>query len=484
MLLHWVVVTLVVLSMPVLAFGQTVGTPERPAGPGPIVPPTPTPGRIVVDPKLPPPPTISAEPEVLVPAPTPEALRPVKTFEFRPTLGIAEEYSDNFNLSATNKVSNFRSSVSPGLQVLLNTGLLTGQASYAPTAFYDTSNNEAGVNHALAALLNWQATPRLRLSVGDNFARTDEPERADRLNLRRGRETFTSNVLSLVGDYVVEPYAAQALYNFSTFFSETDRTITHTPGVAGSIAFGQIHTLRLAYEYLHSETTVEQSPTAGEVVAFGAATRDSTTTGHQATATFSRELTKDLVAGVTAVYAPREQEVSGNRTTFTRRSISLFTNYVVPDILVVRTNLGVAQLERESSSGRPLVTTNSDITYYRGPATLGLRVERGFSETFGRGENFGVVETLGFSGSVGYQFTPLLSARVAGSYRENEFTGAGGGQAGRDDKIVGAAANVSYQMLRWLTASLAYGYTDTKSSDPLGSYVESRVHLALTASFY
>ena len=57
------------------------------------------------------------------------------------------------------------------------------------------------------------------------------------------------------------------------------------------------------------------------------------------------------------------------------------------------------------------------------------------------------------SGSVAYNFTPLLSGLITGGYRANKFTGEGGGQAGRNDKIISGSANISYQIFRWLSAT-------------------------------
>jgi hypothetical protein len=97
------------------------------------------------------------------------------------------------------------------LLVLVDQGFQTGRAAYAPTAFYDTSLDGADVNHAFTAQLAWQAMPRLKLSASDVFTQSDEPSQADRLDLRRGRQRFTDNLLSLTGDYVIDVYDARLL---------------------------------------------------------------------------------------------------------------------------------------------------------------------------------------------------------------------------------------------------------------------------------
>src|SRR5262249_13526395 len=149
------------------------------------------------------------------------------------------------------------------------------------------------------------------------------------------------------------------------------------------------HVVTLGYEYLDSQTTVRQPPS----VIFGGAFGDSTTTGHQVTASFSRDLTKILTAGISAAFAFRAQRPVGGQIDYTRSKLSLFGNYVLTDKLVVRGNVGVAQLDTDFAKARTIVTTDTDIAYHAGPAVFGLRLERGFSETFTGGQNLGVVET-------------------------------------------------------------------------------------------
>src|SRR5438552_18140527 len=113
-----------------------------------------------------------------------------------------------------------------------------------------------------------------------------------------------------------------------------------------------------------------------------------------------------------------------------------------------------------------------------------LGLERGFAETFGQGQNFGVVKTSGYTGSVLYRFTPLLSSQIYGSYRENEFTGAGGGTAGQATKIYTAGLNVTYQIARWLTGTIEAVHTNSQSSTGLASFTENRVRASLNAILY
>jgi hypothetical protein len=436
-----------------------------------------------INPRTPPPPTIPTTPDVVVPSSPPPTSRPAKTIDFRPTLGISEEYTDNFNRSSQDPIANLRSTIFPGFEVRLDTGFLTGQAVYTLSAFHDSAVERFGVHHAFVGQLAWQAAPRWKFTLADTLTQSDNPAQADRLDLRLARQEFTSNLLSLSSDYSLGLIDTTEYYRLSTFASAQQTTTTHTFGATGLVPLGRIHAVRLGYEYLNSETTVGRP---GTLVVTGAFS-NSTTLGHQLTGSFSRDLTKDTTAGVTATYAVREQVLATARTNFSRWNVSLFNNYVVAEKIIVHGNIGLTQLDSDGSKPRLLLTSNTEVTYYLGSAVLGLKVERGFSESFAQGQNFGVIETSGISGSLSYRFSPLLTGSATGGYRENKFTGlGGGGQAGREDQIVTVNSSLSYQVLRWLTATVDYTYTHAKSSVPASQtgFVENRIRGALNALLY
>src|SRR5207244_12121958 len=104
-------------------------------------------------------------------------------------------------------------------------GLLTGSAAYTLDAFYDSLAKTPGFHHSLAALLAWQATPRLRLSVAESLLESDNPTQADRLQLNQARQKFTSNQLSLTSEYSLGSIVdTRESYNRSEFTSQVVQT--------------------------------------------------------------------------------------------------------------------------------------------------------------------------------------------------------------------------------------------------------------------
>ena len=441
--------------------------------PGPVTPP-------VVTPRTPPPSTIPSAPVVL-PTPTVSTVGPVQTFILRPTIAFSEEYTDNFNRTERDLVSNLRSTIAPGLLVLIDKGFLTGQASYSLSLFHDTSQDDTiGYFNSFSGRLSWEATPRLAIHATYGLSQSDEPDRADRLDLRQERQKFTAHTFSLEAIYALALIDVRPHYRFSHFSSSDETNIAHTLGVGSSLALDKIHALTAGYDYLSTETTNER-PIAS------AGLGDSSLKGHEWTASLSRELTVRSSAGLSAAYAVRRETRRLRQSDFTRWSVSLFNNYVLPEKIILRGNIGVAQLNGDQSSGRPLLTSFSSLSYWFGPALFGLTVERGFSETFGEGENFGVVETSGISASLSYPFTPSVRASADVSYRENKFLGEGdvsrSGRAGTEETTISGTVALSVQLLRWLGSSLQYAYTDTSSSENDRNFIENRILLSFSAAF-
>jgi hypothetical protein len=432
-----------------------------------------------------------------VPTVVPGAARPTKTLDFRPSVGLVEEYTDNFNQVPKGARSNLRSGVAPALSVIFDDGPFSGQGGYDLLAFHDSFTEDFGVHHALAGRFAWLVSPLFRLSVNEAFTKSDEPNQANRLNLRQGRQEFTSNTSGFNADYLGTLFQAGAYYRLSFFNSDTDQSTAHTTGLTATRSLGPIHAISFNYEYLNTETESRSSSGTVATTSFATPTTNrstSSTTGHQFTTSFSRDLRPDLSAGITGTYAFRTQEQSNARDSdFQRWNVSLFSNYVVPGTIVVASNIGVAQLSGSGSDEKPLLTSFSALTYWFGPATLSASLEHGFSETFGTaGASSGVVETLGASISLAYQFTPLLSGRIGGSYRENKPTGIGigtGTSSSTDETTITGTAAVSYQVFRWLLSTLEYAHTQFDSKgNASGSgnrgYTENRIRLSLTALFY
>src|SRR5436190_15772333 len=199
---------------------QTSTLPGSPAPESttPLTPPPPVPPWPGT-PSSTPPATIPSRP-VPVSLPPADVTPPAATFQLDYLLGIAEEYSDNFRRSDADKKSNFRTIISPGLQLGINGAFTKGLIRYVPSEAYDSSDDKTGLLHSFLGSVTWQATPRLSLTLADTLIRSDEATQADRLSLRRDRTPFTTNTFTPTLVYSFAPITTTAYYRWTTFFED------------------------------------------------------------------------------------------------------------------------------------------------------------------------------------------------------------------------------------------------------------------------
>ena len=104
-------------------------------------------------------------------------------------------------------------------------------------------------------------------------------------------------------------------------------------------------------------------------------------------------------------------------------------------------------------------------------------------ETFATGENFGVVQTRGLTASLSAPLTPAITGVARAFYRENEFTGVGGGPADTTEETWGGSLGFSVQILRWLNMGLDYTHRRISASARGGEIVENLARVSFTAAF-
>lgn len=437
-----------------------------------------------------PPPTIPSAPPRVLPPLTVGAV-PTATFGFEPSISLIEEYSDNFNLTERDKESNFRTSLAPGLRLLINTPLTRGVIAYTFSPAYDTSSDDFSFFHSLLGQVVWQANPRWTLTFADTFTRSDEAGQADRLALRQERRKYTSNTLALTSDYLIGTVTTRQSYQWSLFTNDDGAdTSSHLLAASATVPLSQVHAITGGYEYLTSETS---GGTEGAVTGFGSTTEDfEDVTGHRVTASGSRRLNPLTLLGLTTSYAWRAVTSDVRNRDYQLWNASVFTDYLLPGRLLLRSSVGASGVNVDSSESLgPLLSTATTLTYWFGRAEATLAVDRGYSETFTGGENFGLVETEGITASLTYRFTPVLSATASGFFRHNDFKDSDG-EGGEEAESWGGTVSLTLQLLRRILVDLSYGYvkheafggrSGTSAPGSGSSYTENRVRASLRLSF-
>ena len=413
--------------------------PGQPIG-GPWIPPAP------------PPPS-----QVFLPGPLPAVAGTLggsgKLLEFHPTLSLIESWTDNFNISSTGrKQENYRTTLNLGTNTLINGATTRGGISGASGLTYDTADSSAGVKYfpTISAFVEQYVNPRLTVRVTDTFTRSDEPSQADAFGLRQQRQTFTSNSFTVSARYLIDIVSTQTYYTNSIFSSGGTDTVAHIIGTSASRPLGAANTISAGYQFTHTDTSGNNANTS----IFGGGTSGSTT-GNTIFGSFSRQLNPYQTAGVSSSYTWLSSDTDNARLW----NVSLFSTYGLPSGLSLSSSIGYTQVSSDNQDTTGGVTTNSTLSYRWVRASISLGVFQDFRQTAVQGQNFGIVQTTGFTGNFSYLITPVITTNLFATYTTNDATGVGNNSSAPSQNTLTTGAGLNWQLLRWLAMRLQYTYS-------------------------
>jgi hypothetical protein len=416
------------------------------------------------------------------------------TFEFRPTLRVSGEYSDNFFQTTSRTRENFRSTLGPGFLMLMRGARTLGTVSTTVDLVHDTvenSGDEVKVFPSLNAAVRYALTPRLNLTLSDTFVRNDSASDLDRTGIRRGRQTSSTNAASLAVDWLLDQVATQAYYSNVLFFNEdsdgtgstnggTNDSVTHILGLNAATRFATDYLVRAGYEFSRTDT---KDGTSGSTD--GDTSGD--TTSHTLFGAVSRSFGLYSSGGVST--SAQFQTLNSTRV----YDVSLFGAYGLPTGLSLSAAVGYSILESDTEDSSGTVSVNASASYRFARAVASVGVFQGFQQTGQRGQNFGTVLSRSYFGSFLYQLTPFINSTLSVTYSENEPTGTGNIQDGGTQTTLTYGAALNWQVLRWLVASVQYIHTRSSGQasfgqggtalDSGGNFKENRAILSLFATF-
>jgi hypothetical protein len=434
---------------------------------------------------------------------------PGSTFTLSKFVTVTEEFTDNFNLFeeqqdpffsgviSNRKVSNFRTTVTPGLTLAIDAARTKGFISVGLSLVYDTADD--GLKGSLWPNLNmvlaYEINPRMTLTLTDTFTRDDDSFQGDAFGVRRQRAVFTANTFTATLAWQIDRIQTQIYYQNSVFFSED------TPVVQNN-----------ATGSLDNTTTVSNIIGANATIPLGSPLTTGTF-GYEFSAINSTDVSSSTDEGQTfgnLLYAQVNRRVSqfatvglsGSYQTFTGQqadiwNISLNAAYGLPGGLSVSGSVGYSYLTGGpgvDAQGTVSTQTQANYVFPRG-AIVSVGMFSDFRQSSLTGQDFGLVLTRSYFGSFSYPLTPVMTASAYLSYSENEFTGSGNMRSNQPLNTFTASANLTYQFLSWLYARAGYNYTRYTGGRTAilegtgvidlsgGPITENRAYISLTASF-
>jgi len=279
--------------------------------------------------------------------------------------------------------------------------------------------------------------------------RNNNPNQADQFGLNRQRQTFTQNSFSASVNYLLDMVTTQAYYNNSSFSQGGTNGSSTTSNILGLTASTQValyNTVSVGYAYSWSDTSGTSS-----------GSNSGKSTGNLFSASVSRQTGLYSSVGISGSYQQLSlaQSSSSNENIW---NVSLFSTYGLPSGLSMSSSIGYSELNPDNQPSSSGVASNTNISDRFGPAVVALGIFSDFRQTALEGQNFGVVQTAGYTGSIFYTFTPLITGSLQANYYQNSPTGSGNNNSASNQNTFSSAANLNYQLLRWLSLNFNYTY--------------------------
>lgn len=396
---------------------------------------------------------------------------------FRPRISVMEEYTDNLDLTATNKREDFITTVYPGLSFSvtdekepkfgLDLDYLLG------LVFYARNSQDNYISHT-GTLNTWYTFGRnLTLRVWDSVVRSEEPEERLTtiqpqpgmyyLGVERQRSIYVRNVFepSLVYQFGREDRFSVTYRN--NYYQNESPTIEDSR--ANSV------TPQLTYWFnVHNGITLEYGFTSAEF-----------------------EISPDFIenrarARYTYRFNPRTS-IFGEYTfdtydyaspgiDFTVHSPSIGITHAFTPTLSGRAQAGYFRRIPDQGKATDGLTVDLGLTQRSKRTTYDLTLQGGYTYDFITAENLGFTKYYRAIGNISYQLAARVSTSLVGSVERDEFI-----DSDRRDWLWRVGGDISYQVLKWLSASLGVSYRDNNSNQNTFDYQEFRATVRLTAAY-
>jgi len=409
---------------------------------------------------------------------------------FEPYLSVQEEYNSNINLTPTNEVDDFITTISPGFRFSTLPRTPAAGERQAPTAeqsfgvdldlragfvFYaeEDDNDYTSANGLVNA---WYLFGnKLAFRIRDYFIRSDE--------LREGEYSATA----IEGQYLLSTQRRRVIYirnvaepSIEYKFGKDDRislyyrnNIYEVDSRVYEDSQENYINPRLTYWFnIRHGITLEYGLTLGDFE------RSPDLTGHMGTGRYTYRFNPRTSIFGEYTYLFRDFDPPSIDYDIQRPSLGI--EHAFSPTLTAKGQGGYfwQNPERGSKTKGPFFDVS--LTQRAEKTTYTLLLQGGYTEDYFTAENLGFTRYYRGVGAVTHRLLERMTAGLSGYVEWVEYPS---DPADREDLIWGIRGSLSYQLFKWLTASLEGSYREDHSNIDVNDYDEYRGIFRITASF-
>lgn len=392
---------------------------------------------------------------------------------FHPHISVQEEYNDNINLTGTNEVDDFITTVKPGLKYS-NTDSVSGiDLDYAlGFVFYDSDSDKNYISHNGSFNAKYLTKEHFNFYLKDSFIRSDDPREREYFTLteenkyvlstKTERDVYWRNVVAPTAEYQFGPENRVGvnyrnnIYRTESTTGEDSREDYVNPYFAYS--FDQKNGIYLEYGYTIGD--FERSPDF---------------TGHRANARYTHRF--DPKASVFGEYTFSRRDFDPPSVNYDIHEPSVGISYAFSPVLNGSVQAGYFLKDPETGSRRDGISYKAGITNRDVRTSYVLSLQGGYNEDYFTSENLGFSRYHRLTGSVTHSLDMRTSIGLYGNGERADF------DSDRRDWIWGIGAKASYNPLKWLILSLDVSHKERDSDVDINDYTENRGVIIITATY-
>ncbi|MGQ9776882.1 MAG: outer membrane beta-barrel protein [Thermodesulfobacteriota bacterium] len=407
---------------------------------------------------------------------------------FQPYISIEEEYNDNINLTARNRIDDFITTISPGIRFsTLPRSSVTGAFPQTPTAeekfgmIFDVRAGfviyarEEDYNYvSLNGLLNgWYAPIKnLTFRVRDYLIRSNEIRETDYSVTAVEGQRLLSRTLRRVL-YVRNVFEPSMEYRFgreNLFLINFRNNIYEIQSRTAEDSMENTVNPRLSYWF-----NIRNGMFLEYALTFGDFERSADWVGHLVTGRFIHRFTPKTSIFGEYTYLYRNFDPPSIDYEVHRPSLGL--EHAFSSTLSMRAQAGYFRQNPDRGSTKGGLYYDVLMTERAERTTYTVSFHGGYVEEYFTAENLGFTKSHRLIGTISHRLLERMTVGLRGSYERAKYTD------GAIDRIWGAGINSSYQVLRWLGLSLEFSHRENHSNISERDYSEYRGIFRITASY-
>ncbi len=390
---------------------------------------------------------------------------------------MQEEYSDNINLSATDRKDDFITTVSPGIKLSNMEQRSSIDLDYRlGFVFYAHDSDKNYIRHE--GLLNGHYNPvqSTTFRLRDYFVRSEEP--------RENAFTFVPTAVAQTGQTVLSTDRGRAVY----WRNVLEPSIEYRPGPEDAIGLNFRDNVYRnenplfqdsREDFINPYVTHWFNKTNGVYAEYGYLRGDFERSpdliGHLARGRYMFRPQAGTTYFIEHIYLKRSFDSPGIDYDVHQPSLGIEKEF--GPSLRGKIQVGYFWYSPESGADESGLAGELSLLYRLPMTDMSILFRWGYTEDYFTAEDLGFARYRQVLANITHRIERNLSAGITGSVEKADFT------SGRDDTLWLVGGTTSYLPLQWLTLSLDIQHRETRSSIDAFDFMENRVIFRITAVY-